>query len=465
MGRYGFSNSLNHSRISMPHPLHMIITAAGQGKRMRSTLPKVLMPVAGQPMLAHVIASVRALDPAVIHVVYGHGGDVVQAAFAGQTDLHWVEQAQRLGTGHAVQQAISFIPDEAQVLVVYGDMPLIRSDTLKTLLQTNAPLTLLAAQPDNPEGYGRVLCGADSRVEAIIEHADADETQRQVRLINTGVLAANAALLRRWLAGLSNANAQGEYYLTDIFAAAAAENRPAQLVCLADPQEALGANDLWQLAQLERAWQQRAARHLCEQGVRLADPSRLDIRGTFHAGKEVFIDVNVVLEGYVELGDNVHIGPFVRLKDVKLAAGTQIQAHCDLDGVISNGAVQIGPFARLRPGTVLEEGVHIGNFVETKKTCIGAGSKANHLSYLGDTQIGRHTNIGAGTITCNYDGAHKFQTVIGDEVFVGSNTALVAPVKIHNNATIAAGSVITTDAPAGQLSIARSRQQTLSNWQ
>jgi len=449
----------------MSSPLHIIIAAAGHGKRMRSALPKVLMPVAGKPMLAHVINTARALQPAVIHIVHGHGGPAVQAAFADQTDLHWVAQTQQLGTGHAVQQAMPAVPDQAQVLVLYGDMPLIRADTLKLLLQDTPQLAVLAAELADPSGYGRVVCNAQGHVAAIVEHADADEQQRGVKLINTGVIAAQSSALRRWLAGLSNANAQGEYYLTDIFAKAAAESHPAHVVLLADPQEALGANDPWQLAQLERAWQMRAAQQLCQQGVRLMDPARLEQRGTVKAGRDVQMDVNVVLEGEVELGDNVTIGPFVRLKNVKLSAGTQVLAHCDLEGVISTGAAHIGPFARLRPGTVLAQGVHIGNFVETKKTHIGENSKANHLTYLGDSTIGHHTNIGAGTITCNYDGVNKFETMIGNNVFVGSNSALVAPVKLNDGATIAAGSVITHDAPADKLTLARNRQQTIENWQ
>jgi len=451
--------------VSISPPLHIIIAAAGHGKRMRSALPKVLMPVAGKPMLAHVIDTARALQPAMIHIIYGHGGQAVQAAFADQTDVHWVAQTEQLGTGHAVQQAMPAVPDEAQILVLYGDMPLIRADTLQLLLDNTPHLAVLAAKLDDPSGYGRVVCDEEGKVSAIVEHADANEQQRAVKLINTGVISAQSTALRRWLAGLSNANAQGEYYLTDIFAMAAAEAHPAQVVLLPDPNEALGANDPWQLAQLERAWQYRAAQRLCQQGVRLMDPARLEQRGTVKAGRDVHIDVNVILEGEVELGDNVNIGPFVRLKDVTLAAGTQVLAHCDLEGVISIGAAHIGPFARLRPGTVLAQGVYIGNFVETKKTHIGENSKANHLSYLGDSIIGHHTNIGAGTITCNYDGVNKFTTMIGNQVFVGSNSALVAPVTVNDGATIAAGSVITQDAPADKLTIARNRQKTIENWQ
>ncbi|HBN54306.1 MAG TPA: UDP-N-acetylglucosamine diphosphorylase/glucosamine-1-phosphate N-acetyltransferase [Stenotrophomonas sp.] len=448
----------------MSQPLHVIILAAGAGKRMKSALPKVLQPVAGRPMLAHVIETARQLQPSGIHVVHGHGGEAVRAAFAGQDDLTWAEQVQQLGTGHAVLQAMPDVPDTAQVLVLYGDVPLMRADTLRALLHGAPRLAVLVAELDDPAGYGRIVRDAEGKVAAIVEQKDADDEQKRIRTVNTGIITAESTALRRWLSGLSNANAQGEYYLTDVFAAAAAEYTPATLVHVADPQEAEGANDPWQLAQLERAWQLRAARALCEQGVRLLDPARLDQRGTVKAGRDVQIDANVVLEGEVELGDGVSIGAFVRLKDVRLGAGTQVRPHCDLEGVVSEGAAQIGPFARLRPGTVLADGVHVGNFVETKKVTLGKGSKANHLTYLGDAVVGSGTNIGAGTITCNYDGVNKFQTTIGDRVFVGSNSSLVAPVTLGDGATIAAGSVVTRDAPADRLTVARSRQQTIDGW-
>lgn len=448
----------------MSQALHVIILAAGAGKRMKSVLPKVLQPVAGRPMLAHVIETARQLQPAGIHVVHGHGGEAVRTAFAGQDELLWAEQVQQLGTGHAVLQAMPAVPDTAQVLVLYGDVPLIRADTLRALLHDAPRLAVLVAELDDPAGYGRIVRDAEGKVAAIVEQKDADDEQKRIRTVNTGIITAESTALRRWLSGLSNANAQGEYYLTDVFAAAAAEYTPATLVHVADPQEAEGANDPWQLAQLERAWQLRAARALCEQGVRLLDPARLDQRGTVKAGRDVQIDANVVLEGEVELGDGVVVGAFVRLKDVRLGAGTEVRPHCDLEGVVSEGAAQIGPFARLRPGTVLAEGVHVGNFVETKKATLGKGSKANHLTYLGDAVIGSGTNIGAGTITCNYDGVNKFQTTIGDRVFVGSNSSLVAPVTLGDDATIAAGSVVTRDAPEGRLTVARSRQQTIEGW-
>ncbi len=448
----------------MSQPLHVIILAAGAGKRMKSLLPKVLQPVAGRPMLAHVIETARQLQPAGIHVVHGHGGEAVRAAFPGKGDLVWAEQLQQLGTGHAVLQAMPAVPDTAQVLVLYGDVPLIRADTLRALLHDAPRLAVLAAELDDPTGYGRIVRDAEGKVAAIVEQKDADDEQKRIRTVNTGIITAESTALRRWLSGLSNANAQGEYYLTDVFAAAAAEYTPAALVHVADPQEAEGANDPWQLAQLERAWQLRAARALCEQGVRLLDPARLDQRGTVKAGRDVQIDANVVLEGEVELGDGVVVGAFVRLKDVRLGAGTEVRPHCDLEGVVSEGAAQIGPFSRLRPGTVLADGVHVGNFVETKKATLGKGSKANHLTYLGDAVIGSGTNIGAGTITCNYDGVNKFQTTIGDRVFVGSNSSLVAPVTLGDGATIGAGSVVTRDAPEERLTVARSRQQTIEGW-
>lgn len=448
----------------MTQPLHVIILAAGAGKRMKSALPKVLQPIAGRPMLAHVIDTARQLQPEAIHVVYGHGGEAVRQALADQPDLRWAEQSQQLGTGHAVLQAMPEVPDAATVLVLYGDVPLIRGETLRHLLSQPGRLAVLVAEVADPTGYGRIVRNAEGKVGAIVEQKDATDEQRSIRTINTGIITAESTALRRWLSQLSNANAQGEYYLTDIFAAAAGDYTPAEMAFVQDPQDAEGANDPWQLAQLERAWQLREVRALCAQGARVLDPSRLDIRGTVTVGSDVQIDVNVILEGRVVLGDGVSIGAFTRLKDVTLAAGTVVKPHCDLDGVISEGAADIGPFARLRPGTVLAEGVHIGNFVETKKVVLGAGSKANHLTYLGDAVIGSKVNIGAGTITCNYDGVNKSQTTIGDRAFIGSNSSLVAPVVIGEGAMVAAGSVITRGAPADKLTVARARQETIDGW-
>nr|WP_312720086.1 bifunctional UDP-N-acetylglucosamine diphosphorylase/glucosamine-1-phosphate N-acetyltransferase GlmU [Stenotrophomonas geniculata] len=448
----------------MTQALHVIILAAGAGKRMKSVLPKVLQPIAGQPMLAHVIDAARELQPAAIHVVYGHGGEAVRQHFADQPDLQWAEQAQQLGTGHAVAQAMPQVPDAAQVLVLYGDVPLIRAQTLRDLLAKPGRLAVLVADVDDPTGYGRVLRDAEGKVGSIVEQKDATDDQLRVRTINTGIIAAESTALRRWLSQLSNSNAQGEYYLTDVFAFAAHEYTPAEMALVADAQEAEGANDPWQLSQLERAWQRRAVRALCAQGARVRDPARLDIRGTVTVGSDVLIDVDVVLEGNIVLGDGVTVGPFNRLKDVNLGPGTEVRAHCDLEGVVTEGAALVGPFARLRPGTVLADGVHVGNFVETKKVTLGVGSKANHLTYLGDAVIGSKVNIGAGTITCNYDGVNKSTTTIGDNAFIGSNSALVAPVLIGEGATIAAGSVITRNAPDGKLTLARARQETIDGW-
>ena len=445
-------------------PLHVIVLAAGEGKRMKSKKAKVLMPLAGRPLLAHVLSAARALSAEQIHVVYGHGGDQVLAAFEGQPDLRWVLQAERLGTGHAVAQALREVPDHAAVLVLYGDVPLTQPATLRRLVDTEQPLTVLATRVADPRGYGRVLLDGSGFVRAIVEEKDASDEQRAIDLINTGIVAADAASLKRWTAKLDRNNAQGEYYLTDIFAMAAAESRPAFCVECEDEMEAAGANNPWQLTELEAVYRQRAARALALEGVRIADPSRIDVRGTVAVGRDVDIDIDVILEGDVQLGEDVRIGAFCRLKDVRLAAGTVVQAHCDLEGVVTHGPCVIGPFARLRPGTELAAGVHIGNFVETKKARLGEGSKANHLTYLGDTVVGSKVNIGAGTITCNYDGVNKSVTQIDDGAFIGSNTALVAPVRVGENATIGAGSVITKDAPAGELTIARGRQATLHGW-
>lgn len=451
----------------MSAPLHVIILAAGEGKRMNSALPKVLQKVAGRPMLAHVIAAARKLEPGAIHIVHGHGGDQVRAALKGQPDLLWAEQAERLGTGHAVQQALADVPDGAEVLVLYGDVPLITAASLRGLLagERAARLAVLVAELEDPTGYGRIVRDSEGHVAAIVEEKDANDEQRSIGIINTGILAAESTALKRWLGAVSNDNAQGEYYLTDVFALAADEFSPAEMVLIADPVEAEGANDSWQLAQLERAFQLRQVRELCRQGARVADPARVDIRGEVTVGRDVEIDVDVVLEGNVELGDGVRIGPFCRLRDVRLTLGTEVRAHCDLEGVVTEGTARIGPFARLRPGTVLADGAQIGNFVETKNTTVGVGSKAGHLSYLGDAVIGAGANIGAGTITCNYDGVNKSRTVIGDNAFIGSNASLVAPVSIGDGATTAAGSTITYDVPAGTLGIGRSRQSINDRWQ
>ncbi len=448
----------------MTQALHIVILAAGEGKRMKSALPKVLQKIAGKPMLAHVVDAARALEPVALHIVYGHGGAQVREAFSDQSDLRWVEQAEQKGTGHAVQQAMPGIPDNARVMILYGDVPLIRTETLQAMLAFDASLVVLAAELENPTGYGRVVLDAVGNVAAIVEQKDASAEQRSIHLINTGMIAAHVSMLKKWLAGLKNNNAQGEYYLTDVFASAAHEYQAATVVRCGDVIETEGANDPWQLMQLERAYQIRAAKKLAQEGVRLIDAARFDLRGELSVGTDVEIDVDVIIEGKVILGNGVKIGPFSRLKNVSLADGVQVHPHCDLEGVVAAANCVIGPFARLRPGTELGEAAHIGNFVETKKTKIGKGSKANHLTYLGDAVIGEKVNIGAGTITCNYDGVNKFQTNIEDGAFVGSNSSLVAPVTIAKDATIGAGSVITKNAPAGELTVSRARQVSLSEW-
>jgi bifunctional UDP-N-acetylglucosamine pyrophosphorylase/glucosamine-1-phosphate N-acetyltransferase len=443
--------------------LHVLILAAGEGKRMRSKLPKVLQPLAGKALLAHVVEQARALAPARIHLVYGHRGDQVRAAFP-DPDLAWVHQAEQNGTGHAVGLCLPPIPDTARVLVLYGDVPLLRHATLAKLVAAPADLAVLTAELDDPTGYGRVVLDEHRRVQAIVEEKDADADVRRIRLTNTGIVSARAGDLRTWLAGVGNENAQREYYLTDVFALAAAGNRAALAIPCEDAAEAAGANDPWQLAQLERLFQLRAARALAVQGVRMADPARVDIRGDVDVGTDVELDVDVILEGKVTLGDGVRIGPFCRISNATLGAGTRVNAHCDIDGATVDADCTIGPYARLRPGTTLAAGAHLGNFVETKKTRVGAGSKANHLTYLGDAEIGAGVNVGAGTITCNYDGVNKHVTRIEDGAFIGSNTALVAPVTVGKDATIAAGSTLTHDAPPGELTVARSRQRSVPGW-
>ncbi|MDE2270778.1 MAG: bifunctional UDP-N-acetylglucosamine diphosphorylase/glucosamine-1-phosphate N-acetyltransferase GlmU [Xanthomonadaceae bacterium] len=448
----------------MADPLHVIVLAAGEGKRMKSLLPKVLLPLAGRPMLAHVLDTARALRPEGLHVVYGHRGEQVRTAFARDTDIRWVHQSEQRGTGHAVRLALHDIPDPKRVLVLYGDVPLLRPATLAELIATHAELAVLAAELSDPTGYGRVLRDGLGRVRAIVEEKDADDGQRAVRVVNTGVVLAESRSLRGWVDQLSADNRQGELYLTDIFELAAAQGTPADVVLTSSPVEAFGANDAAQLAELAAFLRRRDAGRLLREGVRIADPARFDLRGHFSHGRDVEIDVDVILEGGVTLGDDVRIGPFCRLRDVNLAAGTEVLAHCDLEGVTTYGACRIGPFARLRPGTELAAGVHVGNFVETKNARLGEGSKANHLTYLGDARIGTGVNIGAGTITCNYDGVHKHVTEIGDDAFIGSNTSLVAPVKIGKNATIGAGSTITAEAPADKLTLSRGKQTTIKYW-
>ena len=445
-------------------PLHVIVLAAGEGKRMKSAKPKVLMPLAGRPMLAHVLDTARALQPVRIHLVFGHLGEQVKAALTDLGDLAWVHQSEQRGTGHAVKLAMPEIPEDARVLILYGDVPLIRTETLRSLLVLPNPLAALVTQLDNPYGYGRVVRDGIGRIRAVVEEKDATVEQRAITWVNSGILAADARRLRVWINNLTDANSQREYYLTDVFEQANEEGEPAEAVTCTNPQEVFGANDPWQLAGLERMHQRLRATQLAAAGVRFADPVRFDVRGDVRVGRDVEIDVDVILEGLVELGDEVRIGPFCRVRNSTLAAGTIVHSHCNHDGVVTHGPCDIGPFARLRAGTELGANTRIGNFVETKQARFGDNSKANHLSYVGDAEIGRDVNIGAGTITCNYDGVNKHVTTLEDGVFVGSNTALIAPVRVGKEATIGAGSVIGSEAPAGELTLSRVRQTTVPGW-
>ena len=446
-------------------PLSVVILAAGQGKRMASDLPKVLQPLAGRPLLAHVVDTARSLKPDAIHIVHGHGGESVRAAVAG-ADIRWALQAEQKGTGHAVVQAMPGIPDDHTVLVLYGDVPLIRAATLSDLVARAGPkfLALLSARLDDPAGYGRVIRDTAGRVARIVEHKDANHKERAIPEINTGVLAAPAARLRSWLGALKADNAQGEYYLTDCIGAAVRDGCAVEAVIAETAAEVLGVNDKLQLAEVEAAHRRTRATELMRAGVTIVDPARIDIRGDVSVGRDVVLDVNVILAGKVKLGDGVHIGPNCLVRDCEIGAGTVINANCVLESSVIGANCSIGPFARMRPGNRLADGVHIGNFVELKNSEIGAGSKANHLSYVGDTTIGSRVNVGAGTVTCNYDGANKYRTEIGDGAFIGSGTMLVAPVSVGKDATIGAGSTITKPAPAGKLTVERSRQQTIENW-
>lgn len=442
----------------------VIILAAGKGTRMRSSLPKVLQPLAGRPLLGHVIETAKKLNADNIITIYGHGGDRVQTAFA-QQDIKWVEQAEQLGTGHAVQMTLPVLPHDGVSLILSGDVPCINPVTLQKLLDATAEtgiglvtLTLLDAN-----GYGRIV-RENGEIQAIVEHKDASEEQRQIKEINTGIYAVSNAKLHEWLPNLSNDNAQSEYYLTDIVAMALADGMQ---VASVEPEQAFeveGVNDRVQLAALERQFQAYQAKQLMQQGVHLIDPSRFDLRGNLTVGQDVRIDINVIIEGDCELGDNVEIGAGCIIKNTKIAAGTKVQPYSIFDSAIVGEDTQIGPFARLRPGAKLAAEVHIGNFVEVKNTTIGQGSKANHFTYLGDAEIGAGSNIGAGTITCNYDGANKFKTIIGDQAFIGSNSSLVAPVRIGNGATVGAGSTITRDVEDNSLAVERSKQFAKENY-
>lgn len=446
-------------------PLSIVILAAGQGKRMKSDLPKVLQPLAGQPILAHVLHAAKTLQADSIHVVYGHGGDRVREALAHEP-VNWVLQAEQLGTGHAVAQAMPAIPDDHHVLVLYGDVPLVRTETLKILAERSSAqsIGLLTVLLQDPSGYGRIVRDGAGNVVRIVEQKDANTKERALNEVNTGLMAMPAGALKRWLAALCNDNAQGEYYLTDVVVMAVREGLKINAVIAPTEVEVLGVNDKVQLAQLEGAYRAQKATELMLNGVTVVDPTRLDVRGDVTVGRDVLIDVNVVIIGKVELADRVRIGPNCILKDCSVGADTEIHANCMIDRSRIGPRNSIGPFARIRPDSVLHEDVHIGNFVEVKKSEIGTGSKANHLTYLGDATVGRKVNVGAGTVTVNYDGANKWRTEIGDNAFVGSGSMLVAPVKVGANANTGAGSTITKDVPEGKLTVARARQVTIAGW-
>jgi bifunctional UDP-N-acetylglucosamine pyrophosphorylase / glucosamine-1-phosphate N-acetyltransferase len=446
--------------------LGVVVLAAGQGTRMRSDLPKVLHPLAGRPLLAHVLDVAHALGAGRVCVVYGHGGEAVPAAMA-DYGCDWAEQAERLGTAHAVMQGMPAMAGMDQVLVLYGDVPLIQPETLTRLAAEAAevPLGLLTMRLADPAGYGRIVRAHDGQIRRIVEHKDASEAELGIDEVNTGILIADRARLHAWLGRVGNANSQGEYYLTDVVALAVAEGAEVASVQPDYQEEVAGVNDRVQLAALERWYQRREAERLMRAGVTLLDPARFDLRGRLDAGRDLSIDVNCVFEGDVHLGDRVRVGPNCLLRDCTVGADTQIFANCVIDGARVGAGALVGPFTRLRPEAELADATHVGNFVEIKKAHVGHGSKVNHLSYVGDARIGSGVNVGAGTITCNYDGANKHLTVIGDGAFIGSNTALVAPVTVGEGATIGAGSTIGRNAPAGKLTLTRAPQVSIDGWQ
>jgi bifunctional UDP-N-acetylglucosamine pyrophosphorylase / glucosamine-1-phosphate N-acetyltransferase len=444
----------------------VVVLAAGQGKRMHSDLPKVMHPLAGRPMLSHVLATARALAPRRLCVVVGHGAEAIRAQIK-DADIHWAMQAQQLGTGHAVQQAVSQLEESGAVLVLYGDVPLIAPATLAELLAAAGDdrLALLTQDLDQPRGYGRIVRDAAGRVHRIVEEKDASESERAIREVNTGIMAIPGNRLRGWLARLRNDNAQGEYYLTDLVAAAVADGTVVEVRHPAAGHECLGVNSKVELAQVERILQMNQAQRLLEAGVSLMDPARTDVRGALDCGRDVVIDVNCIFEGHVVLGDRVVVGAGCILRDVTVGAGTQIKPFSIIEEAAIGAQARIGPYARIRPGTELDDEVHVGNFVEVKASRIGKGSKANHLTYIGDTTVGRDCNIGAGTITCNYDGAAKHHTVIEDDVHIGSDVQLIAPVTVGRGATVAAGATITDDVPPGGLTLTLKKQVTKPDWQ
>ena len=444
--------------------MNIVILAAGQGKRMHSNLPKVLHPLAGKALVSHVVDTARSLSPRKLCLVYGHGGDVVRSTLDAP-DLSWALQDPQLGTGHAVQQALPFLEEDGTTLVLYGDVPLIQADTLKRLVQAaDGGLAILTVELADPQGYGRIVRNAAGLVVRIVEQKDASAEERCIREINTGIMAMPTARLGEWLSRLSSNNAQNEYYLTDIVGMAVDAGLPVRTANPAHEWEVLGVNSKVQLAELERVAQRSMAVTLMEQGVRLADPARIDVRGTLKCGRDVFIDVNCVFEGNVVLDEAVEVGPNCVLKNARIGAGSRLAAFTHIEDAVVGADGMIGPFARLRPGTELAEDVHVGNFVEIKKSRIAAHSKANHLAYIGDATIGSRVNVGAGTITCNYDGANKYQTIIEDDAFIGSDTQLVAPVTVGRGATLGAGTTLTKDAPPDTLTISRARQTSIPGW-
>ena len=445
--------------------LEVIILAAGKGTRMRSDMPKVLHPLAGKPMLVHAVEQAQKLKPTHTHIIVGHRAEQVEAQVT-PLGAQCVPQKQQLGTGHAVAQAMPQVDNDATVLVLYGDVPLVPSELMQQLADQAGQrgLAILTVTLDDSTGYGRIVRNHQGDIQAIVEHKDANPEQRQIKEINSGILAAKASLLNGWLPRIESNNAQGEIYLTDIIAMAVADGVGISHLQPEFPQQVQGVNDRVQLAELERWYQFQQATQLLRDGVQLADPSRFDLRGELTTGKDIYIDINAIIEGKVHLEEGVHIGPNCHIKNAYIGAGTQVLANSVIDQAQVAACCNIGPFARLRPGTVLEEGAKVGNFVETKKTTLGKGSKANHFTYLGDTVVGQNVNIGAGTITCNYDGVNKFQTIIKDDVFIGSNSSIVAPVTIGAGATVGAGSTITKDVADNNLAIARGKQRNLATW-
>ncbi len=443
----------------------VIILAAGKGTRMRSTLPKVLSQLAGRPLLQHVVQTADVLGSVSTHVVYGFGGDLVREKMA-NFDLQWALQDKQLGTGHAVAQALPEIPDDHRVLILYGDVPLISADDLRPLLDSTTAdgVSVLTVHLEDPMGYGRIVKGADGNIAKIVEQKDATDDELAICEVNTGIISASAAALKSWVGALSNDNSQGEYYLTDVIEMAASEGVAVHAVAATSEFNVAGINDRKQLSVLERFYQRRMADQLMDQGVTVIDPNRIDVRGSLQCGQDVVIDINSVFEGVVVLGDGVQIGANCVIKDTVIGDNVVVQPNCVFDQATVGAGSTIGPFARLRPEAKLLSDVHIGNFVEIKKSQVGDGSKVNHLSYIGDTTIGQGVNIGAGTITCNYDGAYKHQTVIGDNAFIGSCTQLVAPVTVGEGATIGAGSTITKDTTEGQLTLSRAKQVTIASW-